>query len=73
MTYCEEIALRIDKECYKQGISVRSMLRQSGSRMKSLDNIRRGKQGPTAETIIRICRALGKDPNWLLGWEDEHE
>ena len=71
MIDCESMALRIEQECYRQGMSIHEMLRYAGLNYRNLQNIRIAKRGPTAEIVEKICKALGKDPNWLHGWKEE--
>lgn len=70
MNNFEEMALRIEQECYAQGRSVNQMTKRAKIGSTTIARMRGTKQGPTAYTIAAICRALGKDPNWLFEWEE---
>ena len=71
MSNFSEMADRIAFECFKQGRSVNSLQRDAKLSPASVYLLRtKSVHGPTADTIVRICNVLGKDPNWLLGWED---
>lgn len=67
-----DIARRIEAECFKQHRSVASMLKEAQLQDSTVYYMKSGraKVGPSAYSIGRICSVLGKDPNWLLGWED---
>ena len=71
MSNFSEMADRIAFECFKQGRSVNSLQRDAKLSPAAVYLLRtKSVHGPTADTIVRICNVLGKDPNWLLGWDE---
>lgn len=75
MSRMSPMEIRIYNRAREMDRSVHSLLEEAGLSRGTIRNVRMGKQGPTATTIISLCKMLGKDPNWLLGWEEakEHE
>lgn len=74
MSNFSEMADRIAFECFKQGRSVNALQRDAKLSPAAVYLLRtKSVHGPTADTIVRICNVLGKDPNWLLGWEVDNE
>lgn len=69
MSIGADMAERITDEAWHQGRSLASVLRQAGANSTAVTMMKRSKYGPTAMNVIRICNVLGKDPNWLFGWE----
>lgn len=70
MSNFSEMADRIAFECFQQGRSVNALQRDAKLSPAAVYLLRtKSVHGPTADTIVRICNVLGKDPNWLLGWE----
>lgn len=70
MSDYSEMADRIAFECFRQGRSVNALQRDAKLSPAAVYLLRtKSVHGPTADTIVRICNALGKDPNWLFGWE----
>ena len=71
MSNFSEMADRIAFECFKQGRSVNALQRDAKMSPAAVYLLRtKSVHGPTADTIVRICNVLGKDPNWLLGWDE---
>lgn len=70
MINCEEMALRIERECYRQNMSIEAMLRKGGLPGHTLWNIRNGRKGPCIQTAMGICRGLGKSMDWLVFGKD---
>lgn len=71
MSNYSEMADRIAFECFRQGRSVNALQRDAKLSPAAVYLLRtKSVHGPTADTIVRICNELGKDPNWLLGWEE---
>lgn len=75
MSRMSPMEIRIRNRALEMGRTVYSLLEEAGLGRGTMRNVRMGTQGPTATTIISLCKMLGKDPNWLLGWEEvkEHE
>lgn len=70
MSNYSEMADRIAFECFQQGRSVNALQRGAKLSPAAVYLLRtKSVHGPTADTIVRICNELGKDPNWLFGWE----
>jgi hypothetical protein len=63
------MASRIEAEAFKQGRTVASVLRKADLSCTTVSLMKKQRNGPTAKTMERICLELGKDPNWLFGWE----
>lgn len=71
MSNFSEMADRIAFECFQQGRSVNALQRDAKLSPAAIYLLRtKSVHGPTADTVIRICNVLGKDPNWLFGWEE---
>ena len=69
MSIGADMAERITDEAWHQGRSLASVLRKAGLGCSAVLLMKSQRNGPTAKTVERICRELGKDPNWLFGWE----
>lgn len=63
----DEIALRIEKAIYAKGMSTSEFLKKHGMSKDVVQNMRSATNGPTADTIIKLCRALECSADWLLG------
>lgn len=66
-----DMASRIESEAFRQGRSVASVLRRADMSPPTVMLMKSSKLGPTAASVVRLCDALGKDPNWLFGWNNE--
>lgn len=69
MSIGADMAERITNEAWNQGRFVSSVLHKAGLGCSTVLLMKNQRNGPTAKTVERICRELGKDPNWLFGWE----
>jgi transcriptional regulator with XRE-family HTH domain len=50
----------------KAGLSIRNLARASGVSPAQINRMRAGQASPTRETLVRIARALDRNPNLLL-------
>lgn len=66
----EETALRLERAIYEKDSSISGFLRKHRMSKDVIQNMRVSTNGPTAETIMRLCRALNCSADWLLGLKE---
>lgn len=61
------IAERVREARIRRGFTQSELSRHAGMTPAAIWQIEKGERQPSADTIIRLCRALGVSADWLLG------
>jgi transcriptional regulator with XRE-family HTH domain len=61
---------RLKNEARMRGMTLRELAAYAGVSENSIQTIKQQtQQGPSALTVMRLAKALRRDPNWVMGWE----
>ena len=61
------IGERLQEARKRRGLTQSELSRRAGMTPAAIWQIEAGQRQPAADTIIRLCRALGVSADWLLG------
>lgn len=54
----------------KSGLTQEGLSAMTGINGVTISHYEKGDYVPGSSNLLKLCSALGCDPNWLMGWSD---